>query len=324
MTTRRLANPGSRLTTGPVFAGVAGLALLVLGNGPVERIPLTHPNRLWVWWTASGPVVGAFALMRLAFMLAALYWFSLGVIAFVFIAVRRSSSRPGRWGRPGGSLRLVPGFTRTARAFAGTSLAGAAFAFLGGAPPSFADTSGGPTGGRSPSATSPSTPDIQTVQPRLIPLGPRPVQRTTPDEGSPRARPGAGQASLSPSARSAPTPTPAPAPMPTPAATPAPSRPGVAARGGAPATAGTSTPTPAPAPPVLDESAATTTWAVRPGDDLWSIAESVVTKRLGRAASDAEIGPYWLKLIATNRSRLPDPGNPSLIFAGELMALPPL
>lgn len=44
---------------------------------------------------------------------------------------------------------------------------------------------------------------------------------------------------------------------------------------------------------------------------------------LGRSPSTREIAPYWLRLIEANRSALPDPDNPSLIFAGERIALPP-
>ena len=57
---------------------------------------------------------------------------------------------------------------------------------------------------------------------------------------------------------------------------------------------------------------------------MWSISEAVVAKHLGRAPSDREIGPYWLQVVATNRGGLQDPRNPNLIFAGELIALPPL
>ena len=67
-----------------------------------------------------------------------------------------------------------------------------------------------------------------------------------------------------------------------------------------------------------------TSWAVRPGDNLWSISESVLQGRLGRQPSEAETGTYWLQVIAVNRPRLPDPRNPGLIFAGESVALPPV
>lgn len=64
-------------------------------------------------------------------------------------------------------------------------------------------------------------------------------------------------------------------------------------------------------------------WIVEPGDDLWSIAASVIRSDLGLSPSDREVAPYWLRLIEANRSTLPDPDNPSLIFAGERILLPP-
>jgi hypothetical protein len=63
-------------------------------------------------------------------------------------------------------------------------------------------------------------------------------------------------------------------------------------------------------------------WMVRPGDNLWIIAEAVVAAHLGRSPSDQEIGPYWLSIIAVNRSRLPDPADPSLLFPGDTVVLP--
>jgi hypothetical protein len=35
------------------------------------------------------------------------------------------------------------------------------------------------------------------------------------------------------------------------------------------------------------------------------------------------VGRYWVELIAANRSRLPDPSDPSLLFPGDLVRLPP-
>ena len=80
-----------------------------------------------------------------------------------------------------------------------------------------------------------------------------------------------------------------------------------------------------PAPPAVTGEAVRSLagrWTVRPGDDLWTIASSTLESRLGRRPSDQEIGPYWLKLIRLNRPSLPDPDNPSLIFAGDSIALP--
>jgi hypothetical protein len=63
---------------------------------------------------------------------------------------------------------------------------------------------------------------------------------------------------------------------------------------------------------------------VEPGDNLWSIASTTLESRLGRAASDQEIVAYWQAVIEVNRRRLPVPSDPSLLFAGDLIQLPPI
>jgi len=60
---------------------------------------------------------------------------------------------------------------------------------------------------------------------------------------------------------------------------------------------------------------------VAPGDHLWGIAERTLTERLGRAPTDAEIAPYWSRLIEDNRDLLAT-GDPDLIFAGQVFRLP--
>ena len=63
-------------------------------------------------------------------------------------------------------------------------------------------------------------------------------------------------------------------------------------------------------------------WTVRPGQCFWSIADDVLTDKWDRPPTDAEIVPYWRRLIEANRDRLSDPHNPDLIFAGQVFALP--
>lgn len=60
------------------------------------------------------------------------------------------------------------------------------------------------------------------------------------------------------------------------------------------------------------------------GDHFWEVAEETLTARLGRAASDDEVRPYWQALIDLNRDGLADPSNPSLVFPGQVVRLPPL
>jgi nucleoid-associated protein YgaU len=61
---------------------------------------------------------------------------------------------------------------------------------------------------------------------------------------------------------------------------------------------------------------------VRPGECFWSIAERVLTDNWGRAPTDAEIVPYWRRLIDANRLELVQPDNPDLILPGQVFAVP--
>ena len=61
---------------------------------------------------------------------------------------------------------------------------------------------------------------------------------------------------------------------------------------------------------------------VERGDHLWSIAEDEVAERLGREPTDGEVSDLWRRTIETNRDRLADPSNPSLIFAGQEILVP--
>ena len=67
--------------------------------------------------------------------------------------------------------------------------------------------------------------------------------------------------------------------------------------------------------------AGTRSHVVQPGDNLWSIARGTLTSA-GRS-SDTELVAYWHAVIASNHATLRS-GNPSLIFPGEIVTLPPL
>jgi hypothetical protein len=58
------------------------------------------------------------------------------------------------------------------------------------------------------------------------------------------------------------------------------------------------------------------------GDHLWSVADRALTGAWGRAASDAELTPYWEQVVEVNRERLADPGNPDLLFPGQVVSVP--
>ncbi len=74
-----------------------------------------------------------------------------------------------------------------------------------------------------------------------------------------------------------------------------------------------------PSPPVGGPS----TWTVRPGDHFWAVAERTLAEAWGRAPGDDDVSPYWQSLVAANRTRLKDPGNPDLLFSGQVLVVPP-
>jgi hypothetical protein len=61
---------------------------------------------------------------------------------------------------------------------------------------------------------------------------------------------------------------------------------------------------------------------VRAGDNLWAIARTSLARISGRTPTEREVARYWLTVIAANRSTLRS-GDPSLIFPGEIVTLPP-
>ena len=66
------------------------------------------------------------------------------------------------------------------------------------------------------------------------------------------------------------------------------------------------------------------THTVSPGDTFWSIAEDTI-RAVGHAASDHDVVSYWHALIDLNRVLGSGcPGEPDLIFPGQVFELPPL
>jgi len=76
-------------------------------------------------------------------------------------------------------------------------------------------------------------------------------------------------------------------------------------------------PLPAPATPLQQA-----TVVVQPGQSFWSIAESVLGQRLGRAPGAAELAGFWARLVAANYGRLVVAGDPNLIYPGQVLVLP--
>lgn len=61
---------------------------------------------------------------------------------------------------------------------------------------------------------------------------------------------------------------------------------------------------------------------VEPGDHFWSIAEDAMTDAWGRVPSDSELAPYWADVVELNTDRLLPPGDPDLIYPGQVFDLP--
>jgi nucleoid-associated protein YgaU/DNA-binding SARP family transcriptional activator len=76
---------------------------------------------------------------------------------------------------------------------------------------------------------------------------------------------------------------------------------------------------PAPSPqPGLPASQVT----VQPGDNFWDLAEAQLTAAWGRPPTDGEIVGYWQSLVDGNRDRLAPPGDPDLIYPGQVFTTP--
>ena len=61
-----------------------------------------------------------------------------------------------------------------------------------------------------------------------------------------------------------------------------------------------------------------------PGGSFWTVAEDHVTARSAAPRPTRRSARYWLDLIEANRSSLPDPGNPDLLYVGTTLVLPTL
>jgi hypothetical protein len=74
-------------------------------------------------------------------------------------------------------------------------------------------------------------------------------------------------------------------------------------------------------PDVVPEPQPDELWVVAPGDSCWRVADEVLTERLGRAPTDAEIVPYWRQVIDANRDRFVT-GDPDLLVPGQDLVVP--
>lgn len=65
------------------------------------------------------------------------------------------------------------------------------------------------------------------------------------------------------------------------------------------------------------------TWEVKPGEHLWGIAEQVLGEGRDTPPPDTEVADYWEMLVDENRGTLADPGNPDLVYPGQVFTIPP-
>lgn len=65
------------------------------------------------------------------------------------------------------------------------------------------------------------------------------------------------------------------------------------------------------------------TFTIGRGDHLWRMAAVTLARAWGRPPSDAQIAPYWVRVVEANRHHLADPHNPDLVFPGQVMDVPP-
>jgi len=96
-------------------------------------------------------------------------------------------------------------------------------------------------------------------------------------------------------------PAPEPAPEPAPNPQPGPKRP----------------------PPTIAPTDRWETWDIQAGQCLWDVARETVLRRGGDPADNAAVVAYLQRVIAADRHELSDPGDPGLVFPGQVFDLPP-
>lgn len=288
---RLLAPPAAVLAAATAGMGVVWGA----GRTILPPPPLLHPTGLETWWRQAGPVGALFSLARCAVVVMALLaaLCSAAVLAARLVLVAGTTG-VGAWAwaarlaEPGGRSRIG----RLLLGLLGLSASGGLLAGCGlhggrAVPPApGATTTGGSTASGAPYRVPPA-PEL------LGPAGGTAGGLMLAGSGGGPGPPTVG----APPRPKAPRPK-APRPR-------APRPPGA--------------PTSAASPPL--------TWTVRPGDDFWSIAEAVVGGAAGGGTGGPgaiQVAPYWSRLVAANRDRLPVPGDPGLLFPGDVVVLPPL
>jgi LysM repeat protein len=272
-----------------LLAGVLG-AMLLAGDGALASPPLARPGDWAGWASTRGGPAAALAVVRLVVA---------GTAGWLLIATVAMSVLQGRGSRSLAVVEVldvltVPLVRRVVQGALGVGLVGATVAGAaghGGQPPP------------RPVAVAVAAPVLERVDegPPGSAISPITTTTTTPTTTTPRPAPSTTSTTVPPLA---PAPT---SPVPSVGAD-------VMAVDAIPPVVPPTPASPTPAP---------STWTVAAGDHFWSIAEQVTG---GSVAGDDErvVRGYWSELIAANRDRLADPGNPDLLFTGDVLVLPPV
>lgn len=82
------------------------------------------------------------------------------------------------------------------------------------------------------------------------------------------------------------------------------------------------TPPPTPSPPPSAPPAPQMQHTVRVGESFWAIAEAEVARVTQHQPDLSQVDGYWRTLIRANADRLVHPGNPDLVYPGQVLVLP--
>ena len=305
-----------------LFALGGGCALVLWWVRPRQALlpPVHHAGGLAAWLAHRDPVLTVVALARGVGLVLATYLLVTSGLALVAGLTRsRALSRLARAVTVPALRRLLPATLGVGLVLATTAAA------------SPGATAGSPSPGSTGRAPTPTTTTVPSCAGRPADEAPRSLPHHRGRAATTTERP--------PTPTTSPPPPPhsddiarfhldAPPPAPSPTTTTSAPR-----HTTAPPSSRSSQPTPrspatrpstsaTPHGPAATHADGPSTWTVRPGDHLWGIASATLRHRLGRAPTDAEVEPYWRRLIDLNRSRLVDPGNPDLIFPTQVFDLP--
>lgn len=277
------------LLVATAVVAIAVVAVLrVAGRDHLATPPLTSFDDLEAWLVDNGGLVAGFAVLRLVALLGA--WYLVVVLALGGLA-HRTRSRPVRRAV---DLVTLPALRRLLMGAAGTGLA-TVVALPGAALP----------GVIAPHDSTASASPPPAIGERMVLLDQ--VDTADPGDSAAGGAEGAGDSGASETTDATATMRWLP-----------PDGDEAVVSGAAEVP-----PRPDPAGEVASGPSATS-WALAPGEHLWSVAETHLAESWGRPATDAEITPYWTALVDLNRPGLPDPANPDLVYPGSVVELPPV